>query len=43
MLIRMSVNTHQYNAEGQMPNIVCLKTAEEGMIKFDGKNLGRIL
>ena len=43
MLIRMSVNNHQYKAEGKMPNRVCLKTPEEGMIKFDGKNLGRIL
>lgn len=43
MLIRMSVNNHQYKAEGKIPNRVCLKTAEEGMIKFDGKNLGRIL
>ena len=39
----MSVNNHQYKTEGKMPNRVCLKTPEEGMIKFDGKNLGRIL
>ena len=36
----MSVNNHHYKAEGKMPNRVCLKTPEEGVIKFDGKNLG---
>ena len=42
MLISMSVNNRHYKAEGKMPNTVCLKTPEEGVIKFDGKKLGRI-
>ena len=40
----MGVNNHQhYKAEGNVPNRVCIKTSEEGMINFDRKNLDRIL
>lgn len=32
-------NRPYYEAEGNVPNRVCIKTTEEGMIKSDGQNL----
>lgn len=40
----MGVNNHQYyKGGGNVPTRMCIKTSVEGMIKFGGKNLDKIL